>query len=346
MDIIELKTILDGGLSGDYASSLVAREGVQRALAMLNLIANLYENELEDELSKLVFHSCVSDFSDIDRIYRRSANNLEESGVKLDRWRLYEVVRDASRCLEEDYLTVEIIDNVVSHQLTSRSNYIEFVEGIKTYPCAEVMRRFHCSFDRTSSTEGWVVVGNNKVPLSVGEGDYVVLGFDGETKTAEISVDVEQLDSLKVKEALSICHELGHALSHIQSREVIGDFTLCLFDIEIPSIQSELLFAESISTVARTAFAIDCLKQSVFTIFSIMAPEVGAKKAFELATSQSTIYRRMQKDLNWILGKGQLFQWTGVPYIQYFTGFISALYGGGGATISLMEKLNACVREI
>ena len=346
MDIAELELILDGGVTSEYIDSLTAREGVQHALALLNIVANIYDNNIEKELSKLVCCWCFSDLPGIDSLYRCYANNLVRAGIKLDRWRMCEAIRTVSSYLEGDYLTDEIVDNIISHQLTSRSDYIEFFEGEKTFSCAEVLRYFNCGFDLTSSTEGWLIAGENKIPLSVGEGDYAVLGFDGERKTAEIYVDVEQLDCLSIKETLSICHEVGHALNHILSSESIGDFSLCLFDVEVPSLRSELLFAESISDVARTAFAIDCLKQSVFSIFSIMAPEVGAAKAFELAISQNTIYGRLNKDLDWIVRKEQLFQWTGVPYIQYFSGFVSALHNDCGAATSLKGLLDACVDDL
>ncbi|WNJ97302.1 hypothetical protein RND59_19045 [Vibrio ruber] len=315
-------------------------------LTWLYVIGNTRESELEELWYHAVEHLDSSHEPDIDlfdTLYRQSESYLIDSGLSIDRQTLATHIVNLTKLLAQKVSLESLaLDPKCPHFL--RQNILS-----QYLPNSLTIQQVCQALDITviHSTQQIATLQIESISLTVecGDDNFSDLDFDENgIRTAAIMLATEDLHDLSPYQAIELSHEIGHCRHHLTTVLPSGDYDIDFWDSELPAFNEEFRFMQTMSTeITEDVWIVEAIKQSVFTLFSLLAADIGVKRAFLRATEDNPIYAHTEKKLDWLLQKEALFHWAGVPYVQYFLSLVHFYLQNHPDDTIVREKWNQCL---
>ncbi|MFT2794225.1 hypothetical protein [Serratia sp. N21D137] len=314
-------------------------------LSWLYVMANVREDPLEDRyLDALDAYDTASRdrvAPCIDPLYAESARRLAYFGIRVDRQGL------AADIIS---LTRHIAMGLEWHDLNFDPAQPHFMRHEFLQPCltgatslAKVCDVLAVACIRCSKNQAIVSIDGMQVEVQVGDDSFADLQWEGDTRSAALSLRANDLRHLTANEALELSHELGHCRHHLVAEHPAGDYGLPFWDTELPAFREEWTLCSRLTpNLSTRAWALEAIKQSVFALFPLLVPVMGSKAALHQAVKQNPVYCYTRKEADWLLCKSPLFVWSGVPYVQYFLSLVRFLLETGPYDDVLAQGLMRC----
>jgi len=287
-------------------------------LSWLYIIANVRESPLFDDYQTALTHRMeAATYRQVDALYAQTVLPLHLCQCDVDRPALaqdiVEMTQHIAQRIRWDDLLVdpERPHYLRADALAAGLTHVTSVEAV----CHSL------DLDCLNVTSDSATLAINGIPVDViaDSDNYADLRLDGETRSASIALHAANFTCLTPREALELAHEIGHCRNHLSSDHPSGDFALPFWDTELPAFEEEWrLCAAQDPTLDLHAWALEAIKQSVFALFPLLAPEYGVARAYREALAHNPLYAKSTHTPTWLLEKTPLFVWTGVPYVHYF----------------------------
>jgi len=290
-------------------------------LSWLHILANIQSNAiLEDYYDAL--HNPLSKIEgntekSFDNIYFRTKKMLHRYGCVVDRIGLAEDITEITQHIAKNITWTDInFDQDHPHYIRSEylSTYVNSLTSVSSVCQTLNIHCIHCTSDSAI-----ININGYDVDIILDEDNYADLRLEGARRSASIAINAIDLNNLNAQEVLELTHEIGHCRNHLTSNHPCGDFGLPFWDSELPAFEEEWRLCNTLAPqLDLRAWSLEAIKQSVFALFPLLAPELGTYQAFRYALEKNPLYFTSKKTSEWLLEKSPLFIWSGVPYVQYF----------------------------
>ncbi|MEE4409944.1 MULTISPECIES: hypothetical protein [unclassified Serratia (in: enterobacteria)] len=314
-------------------------------LSWLYIMANVREDPLDDQYFDAINTYALAPENPIpscfDWMFAESARRFSDFGVRVDRLGLEQDIilltnhiaagLDWSD-LHFDPAQPHFIRHEFLHPQLTAATSLAIVCELLAITCISCAKH-----------EARVSIDGMPVEVQLGDDSFADLQWEGGARSASLSLRASDLRHLTPYEALELSHELGHCRNHLASKHPTGDYGLPFWDTELPAFREEWRLCSRLAPeVSSRAWALEAIKQSVFALFPLLAPELGVKAAFNRAVKHNPIYGHTRKEADWLLLKPPLFVWSGVPYVQYFLSLVRFLLETGPYDEVLAQGLTQC----
>ncbi|ENZ8429722.1 hypothetical protein PJ255_001260 [Klebsiella aerogenes] len=310
--------LFDDTVPTQYLFSLAKNIPLPQRLSWLYIIANIRESRLLDEYENtLSKHNSQAKNKKFDKIYANTEQTLSLCGGTVDRSLLAKDIVDITHLIAQK-IHWDDLQFLPEHPHYMRAEYLEAtLQKVKSVEDVCLALNINCIDCRPDSAT--IEINQARVDIITDSDNYADLRLDDKQRSASIALNAADFTSLTPSEALELAHEIGHCRNHLSSPYPSGDFALPFWDTELPAFEEEWRLCTALDPhVSLQAWSLEAIKQSVFALFPLLAPENGIERAFRYALEHNPIYCNSAKTPEWLLEKTSLFVWTGVPYVQYF----------------------------
>ncbi len=309
-----INTIFDDDVSTDFLFIFSKEIPIPQRLSWLYIISNVRDSsllkEFEDAISK-------GKYNQINEIYAKTVQSLNLSNCAVNRTLLAKDVVNITQHIAKK-IRWDDLKFLPEHPHYLRAEYLESTLQ-KLTSIEAVCQSLHIDCLRSTPDSATIAINRIRVDIIADNDNYADLRLDEEKRSAGIALNTADFTRLTPREALELAHEIGHCRNHLSSTHPSGDFALPFWDTELPAFEEEWrLCASQDPNFSLRAWSLEAIKQSVFALFPLLAPEYGIERAFRYALDHNPLYCRSTQPPEWLLEKPPLFVWTGVPYVQYF----------------------------
>ncbi|QDX29071.1 hypothetical protein [Dickeya poaceiphila] len=343
MNIITAKNIsllFDDDISEARLLSLATEIELPQRLSWLYILANVRDNKLLDKYDDLLSHpESKNRVKRFDEIYAKTKHYFNSCYCNVDRSALaediVEITQNIARQTQWDDLNFS-----PEHPEYMRFEYLNpFLHNFSSVQ--HVCQALNIDCVNYAPDSALININGYEIEIVSDSDNYADLRVEEGLRSASIALNAADFTQLTTREALELAHEIGHCRNHLTCPHPCGDFALPFWDTELPAFEEEWrLCTASSPHLDLRAWSLEAIKQSVFALFPLLAPEYGVERAFRYALDNNPLYCSSRKTPEWLLTKAPLFVWTGVPYVQYFLSLAHLILRHGQVNTHL-EKLLA-----
>ncbi|MFI8415970.1 hypothetical protein ACQKDS_05835 [Serratia sp. NPDC078593] len=288
---------------------------LSQRLSWLYIMANVRENPLEERYFQALDSGAA--YSEYDACFAAAHRHLADYGLQVDRQGLASDIIAMTQHIAAS-ITWDDLQFDPAHPHFIRYEFLAS-QLPATMTLAAVCEALDIVCIDCARNTATVKIAGYPVEIVTDDDSYADLSLEEGERQASIALNAKDLRRLTVSEALELSHELGHCRHHLLSPHPCGDYGLPFWDTELPAFNEEWRLCTRLSPGLDTrAWSIEAIKQSLFALFPLLAPEQGVAEAFRNAVQVNPIYHRSRKQPEWLLEKTPLFVWSGVPYVHYF----------------------------